>query len=93
MEEAQKLQWRELGVPGVENLIKKGYEFCVLFMKDGKPYGDPLCFKTVNDISQFMRSMPDLKMIWQRKLTDHFEILTDRPHSRSIDYDSWGADA
>ena len=93
MTEAQVLQWKELGVPGVDKLITKGYQYCVQFSKDGKAFGEPLCFKSSNDVGPFMRDNPDLKMIWQRKLTDHLEILTDRPHTRLPNYDSWGEDA
>lgn len=93
MTEAQVLQWKELGVPDVESLIAKGYQFCVQYSEGGKPYGEPLCFKTVDDISSFMRTYPNMKIIWQRKLTDHLEILTDRPHTQLPNYDSWGEDA
>lgn len=73
------IQWKEYGVPGIEQLIEKGYKYVVYFKENEKPYGDPLAFKTTQDIASFMRTYPHMKMVWTRTLKDHFEILTDRP--------------
>ena len=49
------VQWKEYGVPGIDQLIEKGYKYVVLFKEKGKRFGDPLAFKEVKDISDFMR--------------------------------------
>jgi len=80
------VQWKEYGVPGIEALINKGYKYVVLFKEGDVRYGDPLAFKEVKDISDFMQKYPNMKMIWQRTIQDQYAILTDRPHSTCREY-------
>ena len=82
------VQWKEYGVPGIEKLMEKGYKYVVQFKENDKLFGDPLAFKTTHDISSFMWSYPNMKMLWTRRLRDHFDILTDRPYSKFKTYES-----
>jgi hypothetical protein len=85
----KKTQWKELGIPGYERLKKLGYKYIVQFKntKTGKLFGEPLAFKSSNDVGPFMRTNPELKMVWTRTIEDQLEILTDRPYSTCKDYD------
>jgi len=55
-------------VPDIEALMDKGYKYSVQFEEDGKLFGEPLAFKRVEDISSFMWTNANLKMVWQKEL-------------------------
>lgn len=52
----------------LDKMKAKGYTIGVQFNEDGKPFGEPLAFKTPKDLSSFMWENSKLKMTWMRKL-------------------------
>jgi hypothetical protein len=62
-------------IPKLDELIGKGYKYAVQFEEDGTAFGEPMTFKSVEDISRFMREYPTMKMTWQKELIQIKEAL------------------
>jgi len=45
-----------------------GYIVVIQFEEDGKPFGEPLAFKTHQRVSSFMWDNPKMKMVWHKKI-------------------------
>lgn len=65
----------------MSQLKTKGYNHVVQFEENDKPFGEPLAFKNVSDISEFMKTYPNMKQIWYRSINDHITILQRRHHA------------
>jgi hypothetical protein len=46
----------------------KGYTTAIQFEENGKPFGEPLMFKTATAVSDFMWNNPKMKMTWHKNL-------------------------
>ena len=84
----EKTQWKELGIPGYEKLKAKGYKYVVQFANSetGKLFGEPLAFKSADQVGPFMRENKELKMVWTRTIENQLAILTDKPNSTCREY-------
>jgi hypothetical protein len=52
----------------LEAFKAQGYTVVIQFEEDGKPFGEPLAFKTHKDVSSFMWDNPKMKMVWHKKI-------------------------
>jgi hypothetical protein len=52
----------------LEDFKVLGYTVVIQFEEDGKPFGEPLAFKTHKQVSSFMWDNPKMKMVWHKKI-------------------------
>lgn len=58
-----------------KELKVKGYNYVVQFIKDNKKWGDPLAFKSADQVGPFLRSNPELKVEWNRNIDKHITLI------------------
>lgn len=56
-------------------LMEKGYRHIVQFQKKDEDFGEPLAFKSADEVGPFMRETPDLTMKSTSKIIDRVHEL------------------
>jgi hypothetical protein len=74
----EPLSIKGLSIPQIKSLIEKGYKYIIQFKENNKLFGEPICFKEVNDVGPFMRSYPNLSQVWNKSIIEYLECILNK---------------